>query len=649
MQEKSNLNLNQYYSSEIRQTSNTLKKNYKTAFLFAIIIFVFAIYTLRLFTLQIANGEKFKVESKEISTSETIILPQRGMIYDRNAKNPMVNNIDSFAVDITPGDMDYSEYDTILSKLASYLGIKKSTIEDKIFKALKISANTKEARKRSLIRNHNKPIEIMTDVSLDKIMNIAENLTDLSGISWRRRPIRNNLATQSMSHILGYVGNIDDEELKVLYNHGYTDQSIVGKNGIEKEYDQYLQGIPGSISKKVDAHGKKLSDELEIIEPKSGNNLILTIDSKTQELAEKALGERIGATIVLRPSNGEILAMVSYPYYGNNTSTNPSVNEKLQTISSKINRAVQGLYPPASTFKTIMTTAALSEKAIPATKKIECEGKMNYGNRIWRCHQAWGHGYLDLKNALAQSCDVYYWVLGTEYLGVNKIASYAKEFGFGESLEIDLPNHSAGTLPTPQWKWSAKKEKWLGGDTANMSIGQGDLLVTPLHVANMMAMVCNSGVIYKPHLLKEIRDSKNEKIIKEIQKEVLHKSTVAPEVWREVQNDLRYVITDGTPFAVMANKTVQIAGKTGTGEVEKYKSRNIKQWHSWMIAYAPFNAPVEEQIVVVTFIDADNDWEWCAPYCTNIIIQGYFNDQTCEEAIEALHYNKKNKVSGRME
>ena len=374
-----------------------------------------------------------------------------------------------------------------------------------------------------------------------------------------------------------------------------------------------------------------------------GKSLVLTIDRNIQKLAEKALGPRVGVSIVLKPATGEVLAMVSYPYYDANVfSTDEASAERKRLLESPnnplLNRAVNAVYPPASTFKTIMTTALLSEKAIAPEKKIECPGFLDYGGRTFNCHiKEPGHGWLDLRNALAQSCDVYFWVTGRDNLGVDRIASYAREFGFGQSLSIDLPSQSEGFVPTAQWKQRRKHEKWTDGDTMNMSIGQGFTLVTPMHVANMMAMVCNSGVIYKPHILKEIRDPATNLPVQVVEPEVLFQSSVELPVWRQVQSNLRYTITNGTAIYPMGNKTVQIAGKTGTAEVNGY---GPKHWHSWMVAYAPYNAPVQDQVVVVTLVEAVNKWEWWAPYATNIIIQGIFNNQTYEEAVKALHFTE---------
>ena len=434
--------------------------------------------------------------------------------------------------------------------------------------------------------------------------------------------------------------------MNVMYNQGYTQNSIIGKTGIEKQYDSLLQGIPGSESRTVDVRGRIISDAPVVTPPQMGKNLVLTIDTKIQTLAEKTLGKRVGAVVVLKPATGEVLAMVSYPYFDPNLfNTDNASSEYLKLANSPdkplLNRAVNASYPPGSTFKIIMSTAVLQEKAFPPTKKIECTGKIVYGGRIFHCHlHEPGHGWLDLKNGLAQSCDVYFWTIGRDYLGIDKISSYSHEFGLGESTKIDLPSQSSGFIPTAKWKERRYHEKWLGGDTMSASIGQGYILSTPLQIADMMAMVCNSGTIYKPHLLKEVRDPVTNDVIQEIKPEVLFKSNIEEDVWKTVQEDLRYTITDGTPAYPMHNKTVQSAGKTGTSEVAQYKN----SWHSWMVAYAPYDAPVEDQVVVVTLVEACNPWEWWAPYATNIILQGIFAKQTYEEATNALgfHYLLKN-------
>ena len=615
-----------------RQSDDTHDKQQKVFILAAIIFIVMIVYILRLFSMQIVAGSEYRNQSVKISRKTRIIPAERGEIYDRNSI-PLVSNTESFAIDITPGEIPPEKFDSVILKLANYLEIPKQSIDEKIPKNIRKSYTT---------------IEIKSNIQFSTVAQIAENAYDLPGVSWRSKPIRNYNITGSMSHILGYVGNITKDELKLLYNKGYSNTSIIGKDGIEKQYDSLLQGVSGSETKIVDAKGRYMNEEPVVKEPVKGKNLILTIDSSIQELAEKALGQRNGSAIVLKPSTGEILAMVSYPYYDLNIFTNSDTlgNEykKLTEDSKKplLNRAINATYPPASTFKVIMSTAAYAENAIPPNKKIECKGELDYGDRIWHCHIGKpGHGHLDLKNALAQSCNIYYWTLGRDYLGVDAISSYARQFGYGQQLGIDLPTSLAGFVPNALWKERRYHEKWVGGDTMNMSIGQSYTLVTPLHVADMMAMVVNKGKIYKPHILKQIRDTES---VTDIQREILWEMNIPESVWNEVQTDLRYTITNGTAQFPLRNKIVQIAGKTGTAEMGF-----ADRWHSWFVAYAPFDAPAEDAIVVVVSVEATNIWEWWAPYASNIIFQGYFAKQTYEEAVDTLGFKYLMKPTGRQE
>ena len=628
-------------------SQNGLSKMAKIIILFFMTCFIFFIYVLRLFSMQITNGEEYKTQSKTISSQISTLPASRGEIYDRNADMPLVINNDSFAVEVTPGEIPSSRYDTVMVKLAGYLGITKEAIDQKIPKSIRRSYSS---------------VQIKTNVPFTVISNIAENKSDLPGVSWVSKPVRNySYTTLSLSHIIGYVGDIDKVEMTVLYNKGYTNTSVVGKAGIEKQYDELLQGKNGRELATVDVHGRIISDTPIVEPPEMGKKLVLTIDSRIQELVEDALGQRVGASVVLKPATGEVLAMVSYPNFDSNLFTSDDAGNlysKLLNDTSQplINRAVQLSYPPASTFKIVMSAAMLQEKAFPSSKTIECKGRMVYGGRTFHCHVHTGHGWLDLKNAMAQSCDVYYWTIGRDYLGIEKIASYAKEFGFGQSSQIDLPSQVSGLVPTAEWKQKKYHEKWVGGDTMSCSIGQGYMEATPLQLANMIAMVSNEGVIYKPHLLKEVRDPVTDEVIQEVKPSVLTESTIDKAVWKEIQEALRYTVTDGTPQYPMNNKIVKIACKTGTAEVEPYSNANRKDdqsWHSWLVAYAPYDAPPEDRICVATIVEACNKWEWWAPYCTNIIIQGIFADQNFDEAIHELGFayllEQQNTSRGRME
>jgi penicillin-binding protein 2 len=590
-----------------------------------IYISIFIAFAIRLFSMQIISGNVYRSKATNIAQRVSIIPAQRGEIFDRNINQPIVLNIDSFAVQITPAEIPKESIAIVFQNVADIIGISKKSIDAKI---------------PTQYYHMYQPIDIAVNVPFETIAKLAERKSELPGVSWRSNPIRNYVDTGSMAHIIGYVGDITKDELKILYNKGYQSGDIIGKAGIEKQYDEILRGKNGREIKIVDVRGKKVSSIENTIKesPEMGKNLVLTIDRSMQTLAEKALGERMGSVVILKPNTGEILAMVSYPWYDPNLFNKSDASLAYQQLLEDpkkplLNRAIQSSYPPASTFKVIMSTAILNEKAFPPDKTIECKGEISYGNRVWKCwiHKP-GHGFLNLQQALAQSCDIYFWVTGRDYLGVERIVTYAKDFGFGEPTGIDIPGEIAGFIPTPQWKERKFHEKWLAGDTMNMSIGQGYTLVTPLQMANMVAMVVNNGVIYQPHLLKEIRDPVSGAIVKTIKPSVLHKSDIDSGVFQTVRDNMRSVITEGTARFPMNIKAVQVAGKTGTGEVGL-----SDRWHSWFAAYAPYNSDnPDDQIVVSIIVEASNSWEWWAPYASAIIFQGIFAQQTYEEAVKTL-------------
>jgi penicillin-binding protein 2 len=246
---------------------------------------------------------------------------------------------------------------------------------------------------------------------------------------------------------------------------------------------------------------------------------------------------------------------------------------------------------------------------------------------------------------MAQSCDIYYWTVGRDYLDITNIINYARDYGYGSVTGIDLPGEISGFIPTPQWKERRMHERWLGGDTMNMSIGQGYTLVTPIQMVNMVAMTVNDGIIYTPHLLKEIRDPRTGAVETNITPKVLHKSDVDPKVFAQVRRDMRGVVSEGTAQYPLNIRSVQIAGKTGTSEVGL-----LDRWHSWFASYAPYETDnPDERIAVAVIVEAVNNWEWWAPYCSAIIYQGVFAKQTYEEAVRTLGFPANQTIQGRRE
>lgn len=582
-----------------------------------LVVLIFSAY---LFSLQVINQVFYQNKARQVS-SRIIELPaQRGEIFDRFYNSPVVTNIPSFALDIIPGGMSDEELQRTLEKTAALLGIAAEDLSAKIY---------------GDFRRQYQPIELRDAVPYDIIVKIAENIEDYPGISWHSKPIRNYIYNETLSHVTGYVGTITSEELQVLYNQGYSYNSTIGKSGIERQYDTILRGSDGRSFQTVDVKGRSLAlGSDQDIPPQNGNHLVLTIDRSLQELCQKALGPRIGSVVALKPHTGEVLALVSYPNFDPNIFYEDVRGEKYRAYSRDprfpfINRAIQSGYAPASTFKVLISAAVLQEKAFDPDKKINCTGRVYFGDRYFHCHKKTGHGPLNLEEALAQSCNVYFWTVGTEYLGIENIKRYAEDFGLGRKTGIDLIGESRGLVPSPQWKEQVYHSPWLGGDTMNISIGQGALNVTPLQMANLVAMIVNDGTIYRPHLLKEIRDPVTGEVLSRTEPEVLHQSRLMePETFRKLREAMRGVITEGTARWVITTQAVEIAAKTGTGQVGRED-----QFSSWFVSYGPYGAAPEETIVLVVNVEGTNKWEWWAPKAADMIFQGYFAEQSYEEVL----------------
>ena len=597
------------------------------------LVLFFLLYGFRLFTMQVISGETYRRMSLDIAKRMTVLPARRGEIYDRNFIDPLVVNNDFFAVTITPAEVPEDEMEDLITRTARLLGVPRREVDEKI-----------PSQYYRLYR----PLDIAT-VSFETVAILAENLDTLPGLAWQPKPLRNYGDIGSLSHIIGYVGSITQEELTMLYNDGYQQDDTIGKLGIERQYDTILRGKDGLETRTVDVRGRRISRELTRESPVMGKNLVLTVDRSIQLLTEKALGNRMGAAVVMKP-NGEILAMVSYPWYDPNLFNRSTMASEYSALSRNpnnpfLNRAIQSCYPPASTFKILMSTALLSENLINPEMRINCTGGIDYGQRLWRCWARGGHGWVNLQQGLAVSCDIYYWVAGRDHVGVDRINNYAKLYGYGELTGIDLPGEIEGFIPNPQWKEQRFHERWLAGDTMNMSIGQGFTLVTPLQITNLVATVINDGIGYKPHILKEVRDPVSGAMDEIILPEILHEMKNVPaKVFETVRRDMRTVVTQGSA-RVDNIRVVELAGKTGTAEVGL-----ADRWHCWFTAYGPYNTTNhDEQVIVTVLVEASNPWDWWSPYATAIIFQGIFANQTYEEAVTALGWQYLAPVQGRRE
>jgi len=537
----------------------------------------FILILIRVGWLQIIQGERFLHLSKT-SRIRLIPLPNpRGLIRDREGE-VIADNTASFSVGIIPENLTQPkdvlyELKKVLPELDVELSLRK------IEKAL----------------NPFRPVVLQEGVELSKVTYLLEREQEFPSVVILAQPLRNYPEEKLLGNVVGYLGEVNEKELKNFSFLGVEPGDLVGKTGIEKIYNSYLQGEKGGKQVEVDAYGRAI----KVISKKApipGDTLYLTIDLDMQKIAKEEMGERKGVVIIANPHTGEILAMLSLPSFNPNLFARGISKEKWIEISNHPgdpleNRAVRGEYPPASTFKIILVAAALEEKKASPTTTFKCSGAYKVGNRFFKCWKEEGHGRLNLKEALIHSCDVYFYQLGLK-LGVKDVIRYARLFGLGEPTGIDFPSEKKGFLPTPEWKRRTYGEIWYPGDTANLSIGQGYILVTPLQMLNVINAVANGGYLPRPYLVEKIVNLQGDVIFQSSPK-ILDKVPLSDSTLSFLREALEGVVRKGTGWRAK-NKIVEIAGKTGTAQIAGEENP-----HNWFIGYAPAGDPILSIVVLV--------------------------------------------------
>ncbi|MFN4226573.1 MAG: penicillin-binding protein 2 [Candidatus Ratteibacteria bacterium] len=497
-----------------------------------------------------------------IRTIETGI--PRGIIYDRNGRI-LAKDIPSVNLVFVPYDLKNIEKE--IEILSNILNLEKEYLEKKL-KSKYLNPFDRVILKRNLTSK---------EISL-----IEENSHHLPGIFVQEGLKRLYPFGEKTAHLLGYLGEISKYQLEKLKDKGYKIGDVIGQDGIEKQYDEFLRGIPGGIQVEVDAlgHQRKVLGKRE---GQPGNDIILTIDATIQEIAFEELGNKKGCVAVMDPRNGEILALVSNPYF------NPDnllyyLDEKKFPEKPFLNRVIRGQYPPGSIFKIITEIAALETGTIREYDRIECTGKIEVGNRIFNCWKEEGHGWVDINLALPFSCNVFFGTIGMK-VGVAQIIEYAKKFELGKKTGIDLPGEASGYIPSP-------KET----DPLNLSIGQGPITTTPIQLLSLIATIANGGNIWQPFIVKKIITSKGD-ILKESIPIVKKTVYIDSEVLDILRKGLRNVVIFGTGTRAQV-EGLEIAGKTGTAQ--RAASEAELPTHGAFVCYAPFDNP---KIAVVVFLD----------------------------------------------
>jgi len=548
---------------------------------------VFTLLVFRLVYLQIIKGEEYRRYSKNNCIRLKSVKAPRGLIFDRNGIL-LVDNRPSFNLKIVLEDA--RPLKKIISKLSQFIEVPFKELMDKISKFEK--------------RSYYRPFVLMENLSRKQLAVVEAHKLDLPGILVAVEPRRNYIYKKSCAHLLGYIGEINKRELNSKKYVGVASGDSIGRYGIEKSLEELLRGTRGGRQVEVDANGRVIRI-LREVDPVPGKNIYLTLDFELQYTAEAMLKEKAGAIIAMDPSNGEVLAMASAPSFDQNDFIGGVSTKKWNELISDskkpmINKAFQGEYPPGSIYKIVSAFAALEENLIDGNKKSVCPGFYKYGNRVYRCWKRSGHGEINVFQSIEQSCDVFFYHIG-EKVGVDTLAKYARGCGLARKTGIILGNERNGLIPTSKWKLKRFGEPWRGGENLSIAIGQGYDLVTPLQMAVLIAAVGNGGVLYRPQVLKIVRNSDGD--IVETRAPVITGNLPASEkTLRIVKQGLFNVVQGkrGTARGVRI-KGVEIAGKTGTAQVfsikegEKINSDKLKYHlrdHAWFICYAPAVNPV---------------------------------------------------------
>jgi penicillin-binding protein 2 len=546
----------------------------------------------RIFYLQIAKGSYYEDLADNNKTRHYVINAPRGIIYDRYGE-PLVLNSPSFSLTMVPLDLprDQNERAKLIDQIASIFNLNKDEIENILQEKGRLSSI--------------EPILLKPKLEVEEIRKFEANVESNKGFIVVADTSRYYPYKETMAQVLGYVGKMSADDQKIYKDYPLI--SMVGKDGLESYYENVLQGKWGRRLVEVDAYGK-LKQDLGTISPQPGIDLITTLDKDLQikfyeslDKQLKNLGVSSGAGIALDPKTGEILALVNLPSFDPNVlvkgSPDDLINQYLQSKNHPLfNRVISGLYSPGSLIKPLVALAALEEKIINPLKKIYDEGQIvitsPYNPNEKYIFNDWQpHGWVDMRKALAVSCNVYFWTVGGGYeditgLGLEKIKKYWNLFGLGKKQGIDLDDESAGVLPDQEWLKKVRPDDptWKLGDTYNISIGEGGLNLTPLQMADYISTIANNGILMQPHLKKDISPVP------------LLNLDVSLDNLKIVQEGMRQVVTEGTAIS-LNDLAMEVAGKSGS---PKFISLGKEKYHALFGAYAPYRDP---QIVILILIE----------------------------------------------
>lgn len=572
--------------------------------LFILIIICFAVLLVNLWYLQIIKGQEYEQRAINNCIRSLVEEAPRGEIFDKNGKLLITNRP---AVNFTVIPAEIGDYQSLSNQLSSIISLEEAYLLDK-FEQI----NRRPFQAQIIVR----------DLEKEQIIAVEEQKYRFKGTLLTVQPERKYLYRELAAHILGYVNEVSEEELKTAKNVNLSGGDIVGKSGIEKYYDVYLRGKKGTKEVEVDALGREVLT-LKYEEPVAGNDIYLTIDSGLQQYIQEAMQGLKGAVIISEAGTGRILAMLSQPAYDPNLFTQQiSIEQWNEIAQSKenvlCNSSIQGVYPPGSVFKLITAIAALEEGVVGINERVYCPGYYELGDLTFKCWKETGHGNQTFLEAISNSCNVFFYTMGKR-LGIDKLNHYATMFGLGQKTAIDLPGELSGLVPSQEWKRRTFNQVWFPGDTINLSIGQGYLLTTPFQIHNMLCIIANDGDVYKQFNVDRIVSQSGE-VIKRYEPEIIRNVGISAESFRVVKQGMKKVIEEGTGFNARV-EGISLAGKTGTAQNPQGEN------HAWFVGFAPFQNP---EICVTVFVEHGGDGSQSAAPIAGDIIEYYFSKKDAQ-------------------
>ncbi len=546
-----------------------------------LIVFVFSVFFLRLWQLQVLEGKRYRHVTENNKIKALNIAAPRGIIYDRNGK-ALVKNGPFYYASMIPGaapDIDTRSL-AVLLKMEEDTLVKKLSSDVPPFEAIKLKEG----------------------LTFEEVAYVEARRSDFPGLIIETEGTRHYVYGDIGAHVVGYLGMPGPERLKVFKDSGIPPDAFTGKWGVEAKYDERLRGTPGKRFIEVDALGRQLKLIREEL-PQKGEDVRISLDIDLQKTVEEGFAGRAGAAVAIDPESGEILSLVSNPSFNPNLFSRGISAKDWDALNTNpyfpfLNRAIQSQYPPGSVFKIIVAIAALEENILPEDFTVTCRGWIRHGRWTFKCWKRSGHGKVDLHRAIVESCDIFFYQVG-KLLGIDRIAEYAKRFGLGMPTGFDLVDEKSGFMPTTKWKEHVLKQPWYIGETYHASIGQGYVLATPFQQALLINAVANNGIVRSPRIVSGPEPS-----------DVLRRIVLKKETLDIVNEALKGVVNEkkGTAYWAARSKNYVFAGKTGTSQVIREKGVKKKEEeiperfrdHAWFVSYAPYDKP---KIAMSVFVE----------------------------------------------